>query len=332
MLFRKKPLRINTYLGYGTKTRFRAIGRALEDENIDFNGNIGTLKTLKNIYKQFESDEIPNIKVSIQLENGDSYTTITNAEGYYHFDEKCNDLSELEISGWIPYTVSYDSVKRKEILQNNLFKGEMFIPSTEAAYGIISDIDDTILHTGVASLFKWRVIVNTFFKNFDKRLPLQGTVDFYKKLQSGKSNKAIHPIFYVSNSPWNLYDYLSAFLTKNTFPRGPILLRDFRTPFDKTPKPKVPHKQSEIINLLTVYPNLNFILIGDSGEKDADIYTAIAHNHPNRIIAIYLRNVHHKRKEKRVRSLIKKNKDIPIFLVNTSEEAEEHARELGFIN
>ncbi|WP_299255879.1 App1 family protein [uncultured Aquimarina sp.] len=331
-MFKKKPLRINSYLGYGTTTRLRATGRALEDENINFDGNTGILKTLRNIYKQFESDEIKKAHIELKLSNGQKFSTATDSEGYYNFDELLSDSFELtDKEGWIPFIVSYQSGNDKRIIQNNVFEGKMLTPSENASYGIISDIDDTILHTGVASLFKWRVITNTFFKNFDRRLPLEGTVQFYQKLKLGKNTAPVNPIFYVSNSPWNLYDYLTAFLKKHYFPEGPILLRDFRTPFDKTPKPTIPHKQSEILNLIKIYPNIKFILIGDSGEKDADIYTEIAIKYPNRILAIYLRSVNHKRKEKRIIKIIDSFTTTPILLVHSSKEAEEHARQHGFI-
>ncbi|MEW7290819.1 App1 family protein [Aquimarina sp. 2304DJ70-9] len=333
-MFKKKALRINTYLGYGTNTLFSATGRALEDENIDFSANQGVFKTLRNIYRQFESDEIRNTPILLTLPNGHVIETVTDHEGYYHLELDISTLPEyLNNEGWTTYTASYkkDSINKK-INNNNSFSSQMLIPSKQADFGVISDIDDTILHTGVASFFKWRVIANTFFKNFDKRTAIEGTVKFYKKLHFGKNNSTqINPFFYVSNSPWNLYDYLSAFFKKNHFPKGPILLRDFRTPFDKTPKPKIPHKQSEILNLLKMYPDMNFILIGDCGEKDADIYTKIAQEHPGRILAIYLRNVNHRRKEKRIKKLIQSFDSCPILLVHTSDEAIEHAKKLEFI-
>ncbi len=333
-MFKKKALRINTYLGYGTNELFRATGRALEDENINFYLNQSTFKTLKNIYRQLESDEIREAPIQLKLSNGEIFETDSDKEGYYNFDINLNKLEELtDEEGWLPYAVSYkpDILSRK-ISNQNIFPGHMLIPAKNAEFGVISDIDDTILHTGVASLFKWRVIANTFFKNFDKRLPIEGTIHFYKKLHMGKNNNPINPFFYVSNSPWNLYDYLSAFFKKHLFPKGPILLRDLRTPFDKTPKPKIPHKQSEILNLLKMYPKMRFILIGDSGEKDADIYTQIAKEYPGRILAIYLRNVLHRRKEKRIQRIIDLFDACPILLVSTSDEAIQNAKELGFIN
>lgn len=332
-MFKKKPIRINTYLGYGTTKRLRAVGRALEVENIDFNGNTGLFKTLWNIFKQFESDKVRYSEIELNLSNDTSITTSTDSQGYYHVDKQLiKETIKKNTTDWISYTVSYHDKQKKTIIADNIFQGEMLIPSADAEYGIISDIDDTILHTGVASLFKWRVITNTFFKNFDKRLPLEGTVNFYKKLQSGKNLLAVNPIFYVSNSPWNLYDYLSAFLKKHNFPKGPVLLRDFRILFDKTPKPKKPHKQAEILNLLNLYPDLQFILIGDSGEKDADIYTKIALENPDRILAIYLRNIH-KRKEQRIFKIINYfNTTTPILLFKTSSEAEAHAIQHDLIN
>ncbi|WP_034228840.1 App1 family protein [Aquimarina pacifica] len=333
-IFRKKALRINTYLGYGTDTLFRATGRALEDENIDFGINQNIFKTLRNIYRQFESDEVRNIPIKVTLPNGEIIETTTDQEGYYQVELSETVLSDYtDKEGWIPYIVSYQKEAiKKRISHKNVFQSKMLIPSSKASFGIISDIDDTILHTGVASFFKWKVIANTIFKNFDKRIATEGTVFFYKKLNNTEIGVPSNPFFYVSNSPWNLYDYLSAFFEKNHFPPGPILLRDFRTPFDKTPKPKMPHKQSEIINLLEMYPNLNYILIGDSGEKDADIYTTIAEEYPNRILAIYLRNVRHLKKEKRIQKIITSFNACPILLFTTSEEAVLHAKKMGFIN
>ncbi|WP_074409603.1 MULTISPECIES: App1 family protein [Aquimarina] len=333
-MFKKKALRINTYLGYGTNSIFRATGRALEDENIDFSTNQSIFKTLRNIYRQLESDEIRDISIALKLPNGQVIETRTDLEGYYNLELDIPTLSNhIDENGWITYSVSYKKENtHKEISNKNIFKSQMLVPSDQAEFAIISDIDDTIIHTGVASLFKWRVIANTLFKNFDKRTAIEGTVKFCKKLHLGTKGSPVNPFFYVSNSPWNLYDYLSAFFNKHHFPKGPILLRDFRTPFDKTPKPKVPHKQSEIVNLLTMYPHFKFILIGDSGEKDADIYTKIAEQYPGRILAIYLRNVKHRRKEKRIKKIIHSFTVSPILLVHSYDEAIKHAQESGFIN
>ncbi len=109
------------------------------------------------------------------------------------------------------------------------------------------------------------------------------------------------------------------------------MLRNFLTPFDRSLKPEKPHKQKEIINILKTYPNLNFILIGDSGEHDASIYTDIAAQHPERIKTIYLLSVKHKRQMRRIKSIVDNFKTTPVLMVDTAAIAEAHARENGFI-
>ncbi len=148
-------------------------------------------------------------------------------------------------------------------------------------------------------------------------------------MHRGKTGEEANPIFYVSHSPWNLYRYLELFLLGNNFPKGPILLRSF-SDFRKR-KHEKPQKQKEVENILKTYPNLSFILIGDSGEKDADIYMEISERYPNQIAAIYLRSVNHKKKMTRIRNLIETHTRTPILLVDKSKDAIAHAKEHGFI-
>jgi phosphatidate phosphatase APP1 len=134
----------------------------------------------------------------------------------------------------------------------------------------------------------------------------------------------------VSHSPWNLYRYLEFFLKQNGFPKGPILLRSFKDIFKKK-SGEQPQKHTEIINILKTYPNLGFILIGDSAEYDADIYLEIAKEFPSQVIAIYLRSVSHKRKMRRVASLFEGYTQLPVLLVESSAEAIHHARKHKFL-
>jgi len=234
--------------------------------------------------------------------------------------------------GWVAFELSYDDVNIKRTIQNdNRFPGELLIPSEKADYGVASDIDDTILHTGVVSLLKWRVIYNSIFKNAKNRTPLEGAAEFYHQLHRGKSGENANPIFYVSHSPWNLYRYLELFLKQNNFPKGPILLRSLSNFLRKKPENEKPQKQKEILNLLKTYPNLPFILIGDSGEHDPDIYMEIAEEFPDRILAIYLRSVKHKKRMLRVKGLVENFKTTMVLMVESSEQAIEHAKEHGFI-
>jgi phosphatidate phosphatase APP1 len=325
---------ITPYRSYGTKNHLYILGRVLDDVPLKIVQDQSFFNTLKTTYKQFDSFEIPYAKIELNIPQFLDLKTEADREGYFLFEETfTKDLSsKANEEGWVTVNLlfkkSEDSTPSEE---RKHFQGEVLIPNDKAEYGIISDIDDTIIHTGVTSFLKWRLLKNSLLTNAYKRIPFKGAADFYKKLHSGKNGKNMNPVFYISNSPWNLYQYLKLFMDFNEFPKGPILLRNFRTPFDRSIKPEKPHKQKEIINILKTYPDLKFILIGDSGEHDASIYTDIAAQFPDRILTIYLRSVNHKRQMSRVRSIVTEFDTTPILMVDNSNDAEEHARQNGFI-
>lgn len=331
-MLKKDPLQIIVFQSYGTDSHFYIRGRALEDETINLEDkNLWSL--IINTWKRFETDEIKNVDINVKLPNGKIFKATTDNHGYFKVDETVENLSELaNEEGWVSFEVSYADVNIKRTIQNqNRFSGEVLIASPGAEYGVASDIDDTILHTGVTSYLKWRVVINTVFRHAINRIPLKGAAEFYHQLHRGSTGQKVNPIFYVSHSPWNLYRYLELFLRQNNFPKGPILLRSFKTMLKKKAKGEKPQKQKEIINLLKTYPDLPFILIGDSGEHDPDIYIEIAETFPKRIKAIYLRSVKHKKKIIRVQSLLENYKSTPALLVESSEQAIEHARKHGFL-
>ncbi len=330
-MFKKDPLQIITFQSYGTDSHFYMRGRALEDETIDLEQK-GLLGLLINSWKRFETDEIKHTELKLVLPNGRILKTVTDNHGYFKFDEPINDLRAMANSeGWLHFIMSYNDVNIKRHIQNeNRFPGELLVPSATADFGVISDIDDTILHTGVVSTLKWKVIINSIFKSAASRIPLEGAATFYHRLHRGVSGENANPIFYVSHSPWNLYRYLEFFLKQNDFPKGPILLRSFKAIFAKKSDDK-PQKQIEIINILKSYPTMKFILIGDSGEYDADIYLDVVAQFPKQVLAIYLRTVKHNRKMQRIRQLFENFDVVPVLLVDDSEQAIKHARAHGFV-
>jgi phosphatidate phosphatase APP1 len=330
--FKKDPLQIIAFQGYGTDSHFYARGRALEDESIDLDDQ-HILHLIINTWKRFETDEIGNVNLSVKLPNNTILKVKTDKRGFYRVEEYLENLRSLtNEEGWFSFELSYDDVSLKRTIQKeNRFPGEILIPSIQAQFGVASDIDDTILHTGVVSLLKWRVIYNSIFKHAKNRIPFEGAADFYHKLHRGITGENANPIFYVSHSPWNLYRYLELFLRQNNFPKGPILLRSLSNLLKRKPQDEKPQKQKEILNLLKTYPKLPFILIGDSGEHDPDIYIEIAEEFPDRILAIYLRSVKHKKKMIRVRALLENFKTTQVLMVESSAQAIEHARQHGFV-
>jgi phosphatidate phosphatase APP1 len=125
-------------------------------------------------------------------------------------------------------------------------------------------------------------------ENARTRLPFAGVAAFYRALANGQGG-AKNPIFYVSSSPWNLYDVIAGFLEAERIPAGPLLLRDW----DLGPSMfrNAGHKARLIGEILETFPGLPFILIGDSGQEDPEIYADVVAANPNRVLAVYIRSV-----------------------------------------
>jgi hypothetical protein len=148
---------------------------------------------------------------------------------------------------------------------------------------------------------------------------------------------ANNPLFYVSSSPWNLYSLLSEFFQLQDIPNGPVLfLRDWGISEEELlPTHHRSHKLKTIQNIMEVYPKLPFILIGDSGQEDPEIYAEVVQKHPQRIPAIYIRNVSHELKRpEAIRQLAKKVADTgsTLILADDTVPMAEHAAAQGWID
>lgn len=324
-----KPVQIVTYRTYGTRNRLFAKGRVLRDKTIrKATEKDTTLNNLLSMYKRFESDEIPGARLKVEFRGAAHFAT-TDAEGYFifHFETEepvvWNDMwHELEVELIeSPYSFSPGIRNTAHVL----------VPPADAEYGIISDIDDTIVKTTATNLLA--MSRNTFFHNAHTRLPFAGVSEFYKSLQVGRNGKRNNPFFYVSSSPWNLYDLLIDFLDLNDIPEGPLLLRDFGLDADKETSGHMGHKFGTIKNILLMYPPLNFVLIGDSGQEDPKIYREIVSAFPGRILAIYIRDVQLADREKiaiEISRTLASDK-VEMVIVDNTVEAAEHAAKCGLI-
>jgi phosphatidate phosphatase APP1 len=172
-------------------------------------------------------------------------------------------------------------------------------------------------------------------ENARTRLPFPGVAAFYRALERGARGTAANPIFYVSSSPWNLYDVITEFLELQQIPSGPLLLRDWdlnRSALSS--RRHLAHKGKVIREILTTYPTLPFILIGDSGQRDPEIYRAIVGEFLDRILTIYIRDV--TRRRERAEAIRKLADEVlaarsMLVLVDDTEAAARHAAEHGWI-
>nr|GFB94825.1 hypothetical protein [Tanacetum cinerariifolium] len=244
---------------------------------------------------------------------------------------------------WYPVPVHLSQLPRRFWGLQGAVKGtaQVLIPPPTAEFGVISDLDDTVIVTRATHIL--RMLRTVLFRNAFSHEPLAGVAAFYQALQRGLNGQPDNPFFYVSSSPWNLYDVLEDFLRLRGIPLGPMLLRDSLL---RGPKP-LPgenegesgslhhsHKIREIKQLLDTYPHLPFILLGDSGQHDADIYAEVVRQRPGQIKVIYIRDVGLSTRLELVKPValaLQKDFSVEMLVVPDFLTAAKHAANLGLI-
>lgn len=323
------PIAIDAYLGYGRINHIFLLGRVLKYRYISNSPTDSGWRTMMNNFKRLNTKEIRGARLEITIQHN-KFEVETDAEGFFKLDVPLNTPLPLNNSCWIQANVLLTQIPWKEAKVKT--QADVQIPIKNATFGIISDIDDTILKTDLSSLMKMKAFYITMFKNVARRQTFSDLAAFYQALQKGYEGDTINPFFYVSKSPWNLYDFLIDFIALNDLPKGPLLLRDYGLPAEVPPKDYKGHKHTHIEKILNTYPELPFILIGDSGENDTKLYLQVAQDYPGRIASIYIRDVNHKRKAKKTNKLIEKAEETEILMVKTYREAAIHAALQGLLD
>lgn len=323
---RDDPIHIMAYRGFGTPRKLAITGRVLQDEPVGGAQEHDSLwRNLGNTWKRFETDEIPGARVRASF-GGWTGETVANDEGYFRFEiEPPEPFDAAKI--WHP--VDLELLDPPHPVRGT---GAVLVPAPDAEYGIISDIDDTVVETGVTRRIAMARTV--FLGNARTRLPFKGVAAFYDALHQGVKAGGTNPLFFVSSSPWNFYDLLVEFMELHAIPPGPLLLRDLGVDRRKLfERPGIQHKLGCIRPILDSYPELKFVLIGDSGERDPEIYRQIVREYPGRILAIYIRRISVPGRDDQVLALAKEVREegVPMLLVPDTEAAAVHAAELGLL-
>lgn len=324
--------KIQPYMGYASSDSIRLHGRVLTNPplNPDIR-NDHWWENLSNTIQRFASDEAPGVEVEATFD-GRKATAVSDAEGYFHItlprtanpDDAFWDSACFRI-------LNHPKTKRQT---DRAVCGVLTVPP-DAKYGIISDVDDTILHTGATEITTMAKL--TFFGNARTRAPFDGVAKLYEEMQCSVDGEPANPIFYVSSSPWNLYDLLEDFLELNAIPRGPLLLRHLGFDGNKFLKSGHDYKLDKARRLIKTFDELPFLLFGDSGQEDARLYAAAAKEFPGRIAGIFIRDIdpgvasdHDTIVDQYVRQAAEVG--VPMYLVRDSIQAAEIAIEHGWLS
>lgn len=318
------------YLGYGGATGVFLRGRVLRDPLIPDALKTDTRwRNLANTLRRYNTAELPNASIrGIWREH--IVITRTDDEGIFslHFPDV-----HAEAFGWesvilemTDYPGKTSNPAEPQVIRA---EGQVFFPPATARFGVVSDVDDTVLMTGVKQFMT--MLRNTLFMNALTREAFPGTAAFYRALNADLTN----PMFYVSSGAWNLYDLLILFFQTQGIPPGPLMLTQWSLGVSMFLSPtRHEHKLTMIEMLLKAYPELNFILIGDSSEHDPYIYVQAARLYPTRIMAIYIRDVSPPKREvvHRLSGELQMDTGIELVLFDKTEQVHLHAAEEGWVS
>ncbi|HQU83741.1 MAG TPA: DUF2183 domain-containing protein [Pyrinomonadaceae bacterium] len=326
----EKPLIIFPFLGFGTNRKIFLRGRVFEDKGeIITSQTDGKRRNLANLYRRFATDEVPFAVVKAKFRNVENEFTADD-EGYFAVEIENFEIENLES---LYHEISLELVSpiqlNGEIAQS---VGQVIVPPTTARFGVISDLDDTVISTNVTN--KLKMLLTVALENEHTRVPFEGVSAFYRALRKGLNDEN-NPIFYVSSSPWNLYPFLTEFLKIHDIPRGALFLKDFGNHTIFNSSDHATHKLESIERVLQTYPHLPFVLIGDNGESDPQIYAEIVKKYPERIRNIYIRSIRKEAEEiAKLQELIAeiKNSNVELILAEETESAAVHAVSVGLIS
>ncbi|HEX2326698.1 MAG TPA: phosphatase domain-containing protein [Chloroflexota bacterium] len=293
-----RPLHIVPYRGFGTAAGLVVRGRVLRAYDVrPPRAGDGTLRNVLNMYRRFESDEVPWARVAVRatgFAHEAARVAVADNEGLFEAVLPYPGGPPAGPPGapaplWRPVDLNLLHPRPWDGAQVSA-RGEVLVPPPEAQLAVISDIDDTVVRTEATRVLRMARLV--FFGNARTRLPFPGAATLYQALHWGRAGRPLNPVFYVSSSPWNLYDLLVDFLHLRGFPAGPLYLRDWGIrPKEGSLRDHHRHKLAAIRRLLDAYPRLPFLLIGDSGQSDPEIYAEVVRQAPGRIPAVYIRDV-----------------------------------------
>ena len=288
---------------------------------------------LLNTYRRWNSREVPFVEVTATLA-GRTIVATADEEGYARFDF---DL-DRPLDGGYWHEAVLEVPARGDRPAVTARCGVIRPDPDAARVAVVSDMDDTVLHTGITNLLTAARL--TFLHNARTRSTLPGVSALYRALVTGdptSTDDPVDPIFYVSSSAWNLHDLLSDFLDLNGLPLGPLRLRDLGIDRDKLIKSKGHrHKLDQIEAIADDYPGLPLVLFGDSGQADAELYAELAAERPGRVRAVIIRDVDphtRSRRDASVKRHIQATRDagVPAFLIRDSLEAARHLVDLGLL-
>ncbi|MCB1274426.1 MAG: DUF2183 domain-containing protein [Leucobacter sp.] len=284
-LSRGKLPGIIPYIGYGSPTWVRVLGRVLylRPETAvagagDTDTGRGPRENVRQVsrvrgWRSFTSLHVPFHPVSVLID-GERVTEIVSDRGGV-----LDSIVQVTLDpGWHTVTLQTGSGPGVD--------APVFVADPAARFGIVSDVDDTILNTALPKplVAAW----NSFVADEHARTSTPGMPVLYDHLVTAHPGA---PVIYLSTGAWNVAPVLTRFLERNLYPAGPLLLTDWGPTPDRWFRSGKEHKLRELDRLAREFPEVRWLLIGDDGQHDEQLYDDFASRHPGNVAAIAIRQL-----------------------------------------
>ncbi|WP_229715717.1 App1 family protein [Mangrovihabitans endophyticus] len=259
---------ITAYTGYGGPGWARVMARVVLTRRMQERKRLEKVRG----WRSFTTSPVNHAPVIIQI--GDRlHETHTDRSGYVD----CRVEGDLT-PGWASVRISTEGAAPVE--------APIRVVDPGVKFGVISDIDDTVMVTALPRplLAAW----NTFVLDEHARVPVPGMAVLYERLITANPGA---PIFYLSTGAWNVAPTLSRFLSRNLYPAGPLLLTDWGPTPDRWFRSGSEHKRNTLRRLATEFPDIKWLLIGDDGQHDQEIYSEFAHTFAENVTAVAIRRL-----------------------------------------
>jgi phosphatidate phosphatase APP1 len=267
---RKRGLKttIIPYSGYGSPGWVRVLCRVVLTS-----GEVASQRAAKvRGWRSFFSIPVDDVEVTI-VAGGVEQRVLADRGGVI------DTRIDVELApGWHTITIRTDDA--------DPVNAPVFVIDPSAEFGLISDIDDTVMVTALPRPFlaAW----NTFVLDEHARRPVPGMAVLYERIMRANPSA---PIIYLSTGAWNVAPTLTRFLDRNLYPAGPLLLTDWGPTHDRWFRSGRAHKVTSLERLAQELPGMRWLLIGDDGQHDESIYGDFAASHPENVAAIAIRQL-----------------------------------------
>ncbi|MET0989017.1 MAG: phosphatase domain-containing protein [Glaciihabitans sp.] len=260
------------YAGYGGKGWVRVLCRVLlaapsapDEDELIHNRNIRG-------WRSFTSVPVDDVTVTV-IAGGREFRVAANRGGVV------DARIEVDLpAGWGTIQLRTD--------ESETVSAPVFIVDSSVKFGLLSDIDDTVMVTALPRPFlaAW----NTFVLNEHARTPVAGMSVLYERITISHPGA---PIIYLSTGAWNVAPTLTRFLSRNLYPSGALLLTDWGPTHDRIFRSGPEHKQNNLRRLAVDFPDIKWVLVGDDGQHDEELYGEFLREHPENVAAVCIRQL-----------------------------------------